>query len=166
VDLPILPSQPVRIGDTWSEPMKLFKAALTGESARLNAVSTLEGLEWEGGHPCAKIRTRFSGDVRIPSSQLLKKSLFLSGEAMTYFAYRVGKVISFRVKASAQPQLDQSEVQALTQTLLSAKSAPGASGTEDLTSRLRSFGSGAPSGGTGQRVKIKLEFKQSLELVQ
>lgn len=166
IDLPILPSQSVKIGDAWSEPMKLFKAALTGESARLNAVSTLEGLEWEGGHPCARIKTTFSGDVRIPSSTLLKKPLFLNGEAITYFAYRTGKVISFRVRAFAQPEQNQTEVQALTQALLSAKSAPGSQPGEGLAGRFSSIGGPPSAAGTGQRVKIKLEFKQSLDLVE
>ena len=181
VDLPILPSQLVKIGDTWSEPMKLFKYAVTGESAKLMSTSTLEGLEWEGGYPCAKITTKFSGDVRVPSSTLLTKPLSLTGEATTYFAYRIGKVVSFTVKAYAEPELDQKDVESLKQALISTKNVPGAPGgpgvmlEENPTGLPQSgrggYGSSLPNfgssrGSSGQTVKVKMEFVQSLRLVE
>ncbi|MCX6375719.1 MAG: hypothetical protein NTU88_06760 [Armatimonadetes bacterium] len=179
VDLPILPSQSVKIGDTWSEPMKLFKCALTGESAKLMSTSTLEGLEWEGGYPCAKITTKFGGDVRVPSSTLLTKPLSLTGEATTYFAYRIGKVVSFTVKAYAQPELDQKDVEGLKQTLITSKSMPNspyaaAMPEENITGRpqagTESYGPSLPNvgssrGSSGRTVKVKVEFVQSLWLV-
>lgn len=167
VDLPILPSQSVKIGDTWTEPIKLFKTTLTGESARLMSTNTLEGLEWEGGYPCAKIITKFSGDVRVLSSTLLKKPLSLNGEAVTYFAYRVGKVVSFVVRAYAQPELSQKDVDDLKQALITSKNVPGSPHTsgmpEENITGLPTMGTSR--GPSGQTVKVKLEFVQSLELV-
>lgn len=160
IDLPILPAKPIKIGDTWVEPMKIFKYALTGESARMNTTNTLEGLEWEGGYPCAKIKTQITGSIRLPYSTLVTRSLSITGEATTYFAYRIGKLISFTVRANAEPEIESSAMSAAIQKIMTMK---GATNSGDVANALSGGGS---SGGPGsQTVKVKLEFKQVLELV-
>lgn len=163
IDLPILPAKFVKIGDTWAGPMKVFKNALTGESAKINATSTLEGLEWEGGYPCAKIKSTFAGNIRLPYSTLITRPLELTGEegflATTYFAYKVGKVVSFSVRAIANTEMETQALQAWFQQIMQIKGQNAGPGQEV------SFG-GSDSGGNGkQSVKLKLEFKQILELV-
>lgn len=163
IDLPIFPARPVKIGDTWIEPMKIFKYALTGESAKLNASSTLEGLEWEAGQPCAKIKTQFVGMIRIPNSTLLKDAINVTGTAMTYFSYKVGKVVTFSVVAQAEPEVDAQALSAWFQQIMQVKNvSDGQNPTGDMTGMM----AGAASPGSGAKAKMKLEFKQTIQLVK
>ncbi len=159
VDLPILPGKAVKIGDSWVEPMKIFKYAITGEAAKLNATSTLEGLEWEGGQPCAKIKTQFSGTVRLPYVTVVRHPLTITGEATTYFAYRIGKLISFSVNATAEPEIPTGTLNTWFQQIMSAKNAGGEASAG-------SSGTGITGGSGDQPVKVKMEFTQVLDLVQ
>lgn len=159
VDMPILPSKAVKIGDSWVEPMKVFKYALTGESAKLNATSTLEGLEWEGGEPCAKIKTQFSGTVRLPYVTLVRRPLSITGEATTYFAYRTGKLISFSVRATAEPEIGSQVLNTWFQQIMTARNAAGSDVSAAPPAQ-------ATSGPGDQTVKVKMEFTQLLELVR
>ena len=140
VDLPNLPTQRVRIGDTWTQQDKILRDAVTGNSASLTTTGTLEGLEWEGGHPCAKIRTTFSGTVRIPFSAVFTQPISVSGVKTTYFAYRVGKVISTVTRISAEPTVDAAIANSLGQAL-SPQGAAAASAAGFAP------GFGAPQGG-------------------
>ncbi len=108
----------MRIGDTWTQEEKLLQNVLTGKAATLDCTRTLEGLEWEGGHPCAKIRTTFSGTTKLPSSTLLPQSVPIKGEAVTYFAFQVGKVVSSVTTAIVTTELDSSAISSLKEQLL------------------------------------------------
>jgi hypothetical protein len=163
VDMPILPEKSVKIGDSWVEPLKVFKYALTGEASKLSGTSTLEALEWEGGQPCARIRTQFSGTVKLPYSTLARTPLSVSGEAITYFAYKIGKLISFSAHATAEPELPGQVLSSWFQQILTIKN-PDGSG--DASAMAAGGGPIMPSAGGGQSVKVKLEFNHTLELVR
>lgn len=177
VDLPNLPAQQVRIGDTWILRDKVFRNAVTGDSVALGGTGALEGLEWEGGHPCAKIRTSFSGTIKLPFSSVLTEPMAVSGETVTYFAYRVGKVISSVTTAVAEPNLSEEIVSNLSRSLLSQTGSQASAvymptellGTPAMEGPRASYTTGAQAGTAGgtdkQTVKVKLQITQSLELV-
>ena len=118
IDLPNMPSQSLRIGDTWRDHEAVFRSLITGDKAKMGTTNTLEGLEWHGGYPCAKIKTSFSGNMKIPFSVLLTDSISVTGETTTYFAYKVGKIISSVTKATARVMVDPSIASRLTQSLI------------------------------------------------
>jgi hypothetical protein len=161
IDLPILPAKAVKIGDSWVEPLKVFKYALTGEAAKLSGTSTLEALEWQDGQPCARIKTQFSGTIRLPYSTITKTPLSVNGAVTTYFAYKIGKLISFSAWATAEPELPSQVLSSWFQQILAIKNPGGASD---------SSAAGTPSGpimsSTGAAVKVKLAFRHTLELVR
>ncbi|MHB1455799.1 MAG: hypothetical protein ACYC0V_02680 [Armatimonadota bacterium] len=128
VDMPKLPTKRVKIGDTWTLKQKVLKDPTSNDFAVFNTVNTLEGLEWEGGYPCAKIKTSFAGDVKIPGTDVIKDTVPVSGETITYFAYRTGKLITSTTTATADITVSSSVA-------------------SSLTSRTGSSGSGAASMG-------------------
>ncbi len=162
VDLPIFPARPVKIGDTWIEPMKILRYALTGETARLNATSTLEGLEWEAGQPCAKITTQFSGMIRPPST-MLKEPINVTGTATTYFSYKAGKVVTFSVVAQAEPEIDSQALSSWFQQIMQAKKVAGGE-----TAAVDTYGTntGAGTQNAGAKAKVKMELRQTIQLVR
>ena len=173
IDLPNLPSQRVRIGDSWGLTERVFRDLTTGQSVALTATSVLEGLEWEGGHPCAKIRTRFSGTVQLPFSSLITQAIPLAGETTTYFAYRVGKVVSSSTEAISEPALPQSMVNNLTNALMTKTQGQGSAPIVPMSMTGMSAAEGpspgfsGPQGASGeQTVKVKILIRQTIELVQ
>lgn len=176
IDLPNLPTQKVRIGDTWSQADKVFRDVISGNGATLVATSTLEGLEWEGGYPCAKIKTTFSGRARIPFSQIITQPVSISGEMTIYFAYQLGKVVSATTEAIAQADVPQSVVSQLNQSATAQMGPSGNSvfGTGGIDPELAgNTMPGIPSGlgvtgatDQGQTVNVKLAIKQRLELAR
>jgi len=60
--LPILPTEPLQVGDSWQAAIVLSEASLgrirqTGSAEnRIPARGTFEAVEWEQGQPCAKLR--------------------------------------------------------------------------------------------------------------
>jgi len=102
IELPVFPSNAVRIGDVWSQTCRVVWDPVSGNSTSVMARSVFEGLEWQKGYPCAKIRTAFSGEMNVPFSDLFKTPVTLTGEIDTYFAYKVGKIILTECKASAE----------------------------------------------------------------
>lgn len=189
IDLPNLPEQKIRIGDTWTQPEKVFRNALTGEAATFVTTNTLEGLEWEHGFPCAKIRSTFSGQAKIPFSVLFVEPVSVRGETITYFAYDVGKVVSSRTTATADASVSSSIVSALTQAAQPQASAfgSGLSGMTPMagmagggaagmptpvpvghpaygTARSGAEGSGVPGQSYEQTARVTLEITGSIEL--
>ena len=167
LDMPNLPSQKVRIGDSWGLTEKVFRNLATGESVAISATSVLEGLEWEGGHPCARIKTRFAGTVGLPFSSLITQAIPIMAETTTYFAYRVGKVVLSTTRAVSEPALPQSMVNNLTQALVSksTNAIPGSSPIGMMGSQGSMF-QGPEGSKEEQTVKVKLEVNESIELVQ
>ena len=179
IDLPNLPIQRVRIGDTWTQSEKVFRNSLTGEASTFITTSTLEGLEWQSGYPCAKIRSTFSGTARIPFSWVFAQPVPMNGETITYLAYEVGKVVSSATKATVEIEVDSGTVNNLTQVILPqgaglSPAAPGfgqagfggVEGPMGMEGPIApTYAMPAPGFGTAQTVMVKLEVKQSLELV-
>ena len=114
IDVPKLPERRVRIGDTWVLSEKLFRDVVTRDFATLTTSNMLVGLEWKGGYPCAKIRTTFSGTVKIPFSRMLTEPVSLTGERITFFAYETGKVVAYATRATAKTKVDENVVNSLT----------------------------------------------------
>jgi len=127
IDLPNLPAQRIRIGDTWTQLDKVFRDVITGNSATVASTSTLEGMEWEGGQPCAKIKSSFSGTMSIPFSRAFNGPLTVTGEATMYFGYQVGEVVSSVIRATARGQVDRNAINALAQALLPQGVVPASS---------------------------------------
>lgn len=193
IDLLNLPPHRVRIGDTWTQPETVLRDVLTGKAVTLDCTSTLEGLEWEGGHPCAKIRTTFLGRRKLPYSTVLTEPVPIKGDTVTYFAFQVGKVVSSVTTATITAVLDRSAVSSLREQLLgttasgyapqlSGAASPEYSGLGDLsagvppppttgrstapTSRPRVFrGASASTRTADDRVNVTFEIKQIVELV-
>ena len=57
VELPVLRSSPVSIGDSWQTPNVSLEIPGMAEAdqPKVTVTSKFEGLEWEGGYPTAKI---------------------------------------------------------------------------------------------------------------
>jgi hypothetical protein len=108
MDLPLLPLDSVRTGSTWQSHERVFTDVLTGDGVDLVTSSTLDGLEWENGYPCAKFTSTFSGDITVPFSRYFTQRVNITGERTTYFAYQSGKVISSVTIAKADLDVDQS----------------------------------------------------------
>lgn len=127
VDMPKLPVKRIKIGDTWTLKQRILRDPLSEDSAGFSTVNTLEGLEWEGGYPCAKIKTSFTGSVKIPDTTLVKDDLTVTGETITYFAYRIGKMITSTTTATAELTVDASTASSLTSR--TSKSSSGGTST-------------------------------------
>jgi hypothetical protein len=188
IDLPNMPEYRIRIGDTWSQPEKVLRDAMTGEASTFNSTSTLEGLEWESGYPCAKIRTTFYGVARIPFSKSFREPVSMNGEMLTYFAYDTGKLVYCVTTVKAKTSVDPSVVNSLTQQRMpqggnfapqsqSNTPYPPSTMEEDLELRgpvSRPFTAPTPAfdmGGTAydqtllQKVDVEMEIKQTIKLV-
>lgn len=113
VEFPVLPSRSVRIGDTWEARERVLRNVMTGKATAMKTVSTLEGLEWQGGYPCAKIRTVFSGEVKLPYTDVVTEPVSLNGEMLSYVAYKVGKLISAGCTVNAEATVDASALAGL-----------------------------------------------------
>jgi len=123
VELPHLPDQPVGIGDVWRLKNKVFWNPIGAQAVEVQTRSVFEGLEWQQGYPCAKIRTVFSGSVSIPFSNIMTTPVQVDGETLTYFSYGLGKVISSTTKATATGSLATASID----SALRASLPPGSS---------------------------------------
>lgn len=78
IPLPILPEQPQRIGDSWTGSIAIPAASLDrvqrdGKANELiKARGVLEGVEYELGRPCAKIRYTVEAAQRTTGSEILE----------------------------------------------------------------------------------------------
>jgi len=185
VELPNLPVQRVRIGDSWTEVDNVFQDWSSGSNMAMSVTSTLEGVEWQGGYPCAKIRSVYSGTKKLPSSTILTDAVPIRGERITYFAFQVGKVISTETTAIITGQVPRSTIGSLSEKIMSAYTTkfpslsssgatggpPGGSGFNMpneappggmFNSPSDSFGG---TGSTSDTVKVTFEIKQKVELV-
>ncbi len=187
VELPNMPVQRVRIGDSWTEVDNVFQDWSSGSNMAMSCTSTLEGMEWEGGYPCAKIKTTFNGTKKLPNSTIIKDAVPIKGERITYFAFQLGKVISVETNVSITTQMQKSDVSKLGDALMSTYktkfptmagqqpsqgSGPGFDtqggfpGTESSGMFDSGQGSFASSGGGGSNsANVTFEFVQKVELV-
>lgn len=119
IDLPNLPQQKVRIGDSWTHSENVFLNAISGKATTLIVTSRIDGLEWENGYPCVKIRTTFAGQMPIIFSNYFKGKVNVTeGTNITYFAYGLGKLVSSVTTAKALATVNKSVLNSMTQKIL------------------------------------------------
>lgn len=69
--IPVLSARRVAVGDTWQAPVEMSLDWASTKPATVNAESRLEGFEWQGGYPAAKIRETYSGPVTFTPANSL-----------------------------------------------------------------------------------------------
>ncbi len=92
--LPILPSSPVKEGDSWPSKCNLKIEGIT-DVIPLTGTSQLDSFEWQSGRECAKIVSTLTGSsaISIDNGRIRSTSNTVTANAVTYFAYKTGKVI-------------------------------------------------------------------------
>lgn len=91
--LPILPTQPVKEGDSWSDTMTLKIDGLT-PLIKLKGSAMLDSFEWQNGHECAKITSMLTGSAPIVLvGGQVRGAGPVNAEVTTYFAYKTGKML-------------------------------------------------------------------------
>ena len=93
--LPVLPTRPVKEGDSWPASLNIKVEGLTTIST-FDGTSMLDSFEWQSGQECAKIISRLTGrqdasfvDGKIQTSGEAKAN----AEVTTYFAYKTGRMV-------------------------------------------------------------------------
>lgn len=136
--LPTLPSKRVKPGDVWQTRFQIGKNNLRGQTGTTSVVSSFpargefKSLEWEMGHPCAKLyHVLAAGGALNKSAAVSKRS---SMDETIWFALDKGQVI----KVVRNQTYD-------TMTNPNVRSGPGKSAGN---------GNGTPSGGGGGRGKF------------
>ena len=66
--VPTLPTRRVGIGDSWEAPIEMSFQWSTKNPGKVTGEARLEGLEWQDGYPCARIRETYSGSVTFPGA--------------------------------------------------------------------------------------------------
>lgn len=101
IDLPKLPREAVKVGDTWQAGEERLDIPGTAPDKQpvVSLSSTLEGVEWEGGYPTAKIHQSFDST----RGGLKAKSIIFGTYEITnptikydrdiYLAYRSGTLV-------------------------------------------------------------------------
>lgn len=185
IDLPNMPSTRVTVGDTWTSRDRVLRNPITNESVILNTTSVVEGAEWHEGYPCVKIVTTFSGMGKSPFPSIIKETMNITGQTVTYFAYEVGKLVSSVTTATIEGEVDSSVASSLTQKLVEATGsqyatgllAGGSRGTGGIGSPMESPPPGVggemgfrasttstTSSSAAPRVQMAFEVKQVIEL--
>ncbi|MDH7601973.1 MAG: hypothetical protein QHI38_07470 [Armatimonadota bacterium] len=92
--LPILPRYPVVEGDSWPSKCNLKIEGIT-DVIPLTGTSQLDSFEWQSGRECAKILSALSGasTISIDNGRIRSTSDTVTANAVTYFAYKTGKLI-------------------------------------------------------------------------
>lgn len=98
LDMPILPTHAVRVGDTWTTPNVVIDIPGTppDKQPRVSVKSTLEGLEWQDGYPTAKVHQEYSGTPKektIVFGTTEIESPRLKFTRDIYLAYRSGTLV-------------------------------------------------------------------------
>lgn len=92
--LPMLPSSPVREGDSWPSAMTLKVEGITNPIT-FTGTSMLDSFEWQDGHECAKIVSRMTGagTIMLAGGKIRSESSKVEAQMTTYFAYRSGTML-------------------------------------------------------------------------
>ena len=97
LELPVLPVPAVSVGSTWRQPLQRIDipGVPAGLQPRVLLESKLEGLEWEGNRPAAKIVEKYEGELPTPIriSGMLITTPSIVYERITYFGYKSGVLI-------------------------------------------------------------------------
>lgn len=92
--LPMLPSKPVKEGDSWPSAMTLKIEGITNQIT-FSGTSMLDSFEWQGGHECAKIVSTMTGNgtIMLAGGKIRSESPKVDAKMTTYFAYRSGQLL-------------------------------------------------------------------------
>ncbi|MBM3493620.1 MAG: hypothetical protein FJX72_04750 [Armatimonadetes bacterium] len=98
LDLPILPTREVRVGDTWDTPNVVLDIPGTApdKQPKVTVKSTLVGLEWQGKHQTAKITQTYDGTPKEKSvvfGNIVVDKPKIKFTRDVYIAYRSGTLI-------------------------------------------------------------------------
>ncbi|NLI00796.1 MAG: hypothetical protein GX446_15045 [Chthonomonadales bacterium] len=98
LDLPILPTREVKVGDTWETPNVVLDIPGTApeKQPRVTVTSKLVGFEWEGNHQTAKITQTYKGTPKEKSivfGNIVVDKPTIDFKRDVYVAYRSGALI-------------------------------------------------------------------------
>jgi hypothetical protein len=98
LELPLLPTSRVSIGETWRTPNQRLDLPGLPPSMqpRVTLVNKLEDLEWESGYPTARIHQTFSGPIPlkvVPFGSMEITSPNVKFERDIFLAYKSGTLI-------------------------------------------------------------------------
>ncbi len=101
LELPKLPLDPKRIGDAWTTPDERLDIPGTppDKQPRVTLTSTLEGIEWQGGYPTAKIHQTYDSSkgglkdktITFGTTEIENPTLKYTRDI--YLAYRSGTLV-------------------------------------------------------------------------
>lgn len=159
-----LPSRAVQVGESWQTSTRLKLEGLT-DLFTLSGMSTLESLEWERGHKCAKIVSKLTGQ---PNFRFLPSANGpVDVTSVAYFAYDTGKMIKNTFTMEINTKLDDAVIANLQQKVDTSGSVSTDS-SSGSTSAAPAYNMGMPGGGpagmptgstpaaNGKPVKIRL----------
>jgi len=116
IDLPILPSHPVKVGDRWTTanvPLDI-PGTPPDKQPRVTVTSTFEGVEWEGGYPTARIRQTYNSGIggmkekSITFGTIEVENPQMKFERDIYLAYRSGRLVKMVRKLEVTGKTTQS----------------------------------------------------------
>ena len=86
-------------GDSWPTTFDLKIEGITG-IIPLTGTSMLDSFEWQNGHECAKIISSLNGSsvIRLNNNKIVSRSDKVDVQMVTYFAYKIGKMLRREVK--------------------------------------------------------------------
>lgn len=96
LELPLLPTNRVAVGDTWTTPnQRLDIPGLPpADQPRVTLTNKLDGLEWEGGYPTAKIHQTFKGGTKdLMFGSIDVSSPSVEFDRVIYVAYKAGRLV-------------------------------------------------------------------------
>ena len=91
--LPVLPTRPVKEGDSWPTGLNIKAEGLTTIS-EFTGTSMLDSFEWQSGQECAKIISRLNGTMDASFADgKINAAGKADAEVTTYFAYKTGRMV-------------------------------------------------------------------------
>ncbi len=151
LELPILPVQGVAVGDKWqSRNVSLdLPGTSPDQQPRVTATSTLEGVEWQGGYPTAKIHQHYDGSQGLKLKTITVGNIEVMNPQITfdqdvYLAFRSGTL----VKVVRSLEITGKTLQSVGTTGAGGMGAPGGRGMMGGESGMPGM-SGMPGGGGG-----------------
>src|SRR5579872_320498 len=95
LELPVLPPQPVALGDKWQTSNVSLELPGTppDKQPHVTVDSSFDGVEWQGGYPTAKIHQHYDGSTGLKLKNILVDNIDVMDPQITldqdiYIAYR------------------------------------------------------------------------------
>jgi hypothetical protein len=100
LELPVLPRQPVAVGDKWQTSNVSLELPGTppDKQPHVTVDSSFDGVEWQGGYPTAKIHQHYDGSRGLKLKNILVDNIDVMDPQITldqdiYIAYRSGTLV-------------------------------------------------------------------------